>query len=281
MFLLILVPSIFNTRGDELIGSGDRVAVIEIEGPILSSSETVRLFKKYRKDERVKAIVLRVESPGGGVVASQEIYEEVKKTRASKVPVVVSMGALAASGGYYISCAADRIVANPGTLTGSIGVISQFMRIDSLLNRIGIEATTIKSGKLKDAGNPFRRMTQDDKSYFQGLMDQIHRQFIAVVERERGIDHDSLMEYADGRVFTGEEAMAVGLIDTIGTFEDAVEIAGMLGHIQGTPGLVRERPPSPSLLERLIGETRIPDFLSLKDEFLNQPILQYRMIQSF
>ena len=281
MFFLILLPSIFDSRSDEIHGSGERVAVISLEGPILSSAETVRLFKKYRDDHRVKAILLRVESPGGGVVASQEIYEEVRKTRLSGLPVVVSMGAMAASGGYYVSCAADRIVANPGTLTGSIGVISQFMRIDSLLHRIGIEATTIKSGKLKDAGNPFRQMTQDDRSYFQDLMDQIHRQFIDVVARERDIDRDSLLTYADGRVFTGEAAMAIGLIDTIGTFEDAVEIAGLLGDIEGPPAHVKERERRPSLFERLLGETRIADFLSLKDEFLNQPILQYRLIQSF
>jgi protease IV len=275
LFLLVVKMSTWDT--EEIRGNGEKIAVVELQGEIFSSEETVKQFKKYREDKSIKAILFRVDSPGGGVVASQEIYEEVKKTRDHGKPIVVSMGALAASGGYYVSCAANRIVANPGTLTGSIGVISQFMRFDPLLTKIGIEGTTIKSGKYKDSGSPFRKMSGDDKSYFQSLMNEVHRQFISVVEEERGLDHDSVLRYADGRVFTGEEAVSMGLVDTLGTYEDAVGIAAKLAGIRGEPSVVKERRRGLSLFERVFGETKIPDFLGLKDELFNQPILQYRM----
>ena len=269
--------------GDDevVVGSGDKIAVVELNGVITSSGDVVRQFKKYRENRSIKAILFRVDSPGGGVVASQEIYEEVKKTRSKGKPVVVSMGALAASGGYYVSCGANKIVANPGTLTGSIGVISQFMRYDSLLGKIGVSVNTIKSGKLKDAGNPFREMTKEDKAYFQRLMDNVHRQFISAVETERKMEHGSLISLADGRVFTGEEALSLGLVDTLGTYEDAILIAAKLAGIKGEPSLVKERKRGLTLFGRLIGESKIDELLGLKDQILNQPILQYRMAHSF
>src|SRR5258706_8059027 len=182
--LFLLLIKMGRSETEEIRGNGEKIAIVELQGEIFSSEEPVKLFKKYRDDRSIKAILFRVDSPGGGVVASQEIYEEVRKTRDAGKPVVVSMGALAASGGYYVSCAANRIVANPGTLTGSIGVISQFMNVDTLLHKIGVTPNTITSGKLKDAGNPFRSMTAQDRAYFQGLMDNVHRQFIDVVEKE-------------------------------------------------------------------------------------------------
>lgn len=279
MFILILKSGFAPGDTEVVRGTGDKIALVEITGTILSSDETVRQLKKYREDRSIRGILLRVESPGGGVVASQEIYEEVRKTRESGKTVVVSMGSLAASGGYYVSCGASRIVANRGTLTGSIGVISEFFRVDPLLSKLGIEANIIKSGKLKDAGSPFREMTPVDKAYYQNLMDGVHRQFIAVVENERGLDHDSLLAIADGRVFTGEEAVEIGLIDTIGTFEDALSIAGELAGIRGEPTLIKERKRGLTLFERLLGETKIEDFLGLKEEFLHRPLLQYRMPQ--
>jgi protease-4 len=266
-----------NDEVDITTGHGDKIAVVELKGVITTSEETVRLLKKYREDRSIRAILFRVDSPGGGVVASQEIYEEVKKTRDFGKPVVVSMGSLAASGGYYVSCGANRIVANRGTLTGSIGVISEFMRFDPLLKKIGIEENTIKSGKLKDAGSPFREMTKADSSYFQKLMDDVHRQFISVVETERNLDHDSVIAFADGRVFTGEEAVDNGLIDTLGTYEDAITITAQLAGIKGTPSVVKERKRGITLFDRLFGEAKIPDFLGLKEELLDRPILQYKL----
>jgi protease-4 len=274
---------LFGLRGDETdltttIGTGDKVAVIELKGPIFESEQIVRQLKKFRDRNDVKALLLRVDSPGGGVAASQEIYEEMKRTKENGKPLVVSMGSVAASGGYYVSCPADRIVANRGTITGSIGVISQFLRFDPLMKKIGVEANTIKSGKFKDTGNPFREMTQEDRKYFQNLIDDVHRQFINVVEEERSLDHRTVVKYADGRVFTGEQALAVGLVDTLGTYEDAIRIAAEMGGIKGEPGIVKEEKRKRRLFD-LFFESKINELLELKDELLNQPILQYRFIQ--
>ena len=262
---------------DEVVGYGDKVAVVELTGEIVSSENIVRELKKFREDRSVKAVLLRIESPGGGVVASQEIYEEVKKTRDHGKPVVVSMGSVAASGGYYAACGGSRIVANPGTLTGSIGVISQFMRYDSLLKKIGVGVNTVKSGKMKDAGNPFREMSKDDREYFQTLMDDVHHQFVSVVENERKLSHEVVSAFAVGRAFTGTQALKLKLIDTLGTYEDAIMIAGKLAGIKGKPSLVRERRHRLTILDNLFGESKFQELLNFKDELLNRPILQYKM----
>jgi protease-4 len=281
VFFYVVFHNMSDTDTEVVSGYGDKIAVVELTGVIVNADDIVRQFKKYREDRSIKGILFRVDSPGGGVVASQEIYEEVKKTRDSGKPVVVSMGALGASGGYYVSCGATMIVANPGTLTGSIGVISQFMRFDPLMKKIGVESNTIKSGKYKDAGNPFRKMSADDRSYFQNLMDEVHRQFIAVVEKERELDHDSVVAFADGRVFTGEQAKRMDLVDTLGTYEDAIVLAADLAKIKGKPSVVKERKRGPSLFDRVFGETKFSELLDLKDGLLNQPLLQYRMAQGF
>ncbi len=281
LLFVVAVTGLGDRERDVVIGSGDKIAEIDLRGIIISSDNVVRQIKKYRDDRGIRAILLHVESPGGGVVASQEIYEELRKTRDGGKPVVVSMGSLAASGGYYVSCGASRIVANEGTLTGSIGVISQFMHYDSLMHKIGVGVNTVKSGKLKDAGNPFRAMTEQDRAYFQDLMDEVHRQFIAVVEKERKIDHDSLLAIADGRAFTGVRARGMGLVDTIGTYEDAIAIAARLGGIKGEPAIVRERRDALSLFDLFFGKTQLSDLLDLKHELLDQPVLQYRMPQAF
>lgn len=281
VFFYVVFREVSDTDTEIVSGSGDKIAVVELTGVIVTSDDIVRQFKKYREDRSIKGILFRVDSPGGGVVASQEIYEEVRKTRKSGKPVVVSMGALGASGGYYVSCGATMIVANPGTLTGSIGVISQFMRFDPLMKKIGIESNTIKSGKYKDAGSPFREMSSGDRAYFQDLMDDVHRQFIDVVEKERELDHDSVVAFADGRVFTGEQAKRMELVDTLGTYEDAITITADLSKIRGKPSVVKERKRRPSLFDRVFGETKFNELFELKDELLNQPLLQYRMAQGF
>lgn len=189
LFVLTLVSWMFSDESDETATTGgEKIAVVELKEPIVSSEEIVRQFKKYRENKSVRAIVFRVESPGGGVAASQEIYEEVKKTRDAGRPVVVSMGSVAASGGYYVSCGATKIVANPGTLTGSIGVIFQFMHFNQLMDKIGIDATTIKTGKFKDSGSPFRKTTEEEKQYFNLLIGDVYDQFVDVVADERGLD---------------------------------------------------------------------------------------------
>ena len=257
-----------------ITGSGDKIAVVDLKGVISSSEDVNRQMKKYREDHSIKAILLHIDSQGGGVVASQEMYEEVRKTRDGGKPVVVSMGSLAASGGYYVACGGSRLVANRGTLTASIGVISEFLQLHDALAKLGIDVKTVKAGRLKDAGSPMRKMNEDDESYFQRLMDDVHQQFITVVERERKMSHEAVLALADGRVFTGEQAVSMGLVDTLGTYEDAVKIAAELGGIRGEPSIVKERKRQSWLVPILgdMGET-VKD---LKQEILDRPILSYR-----
>jgi len=266
-------------REEAISTSGEKVAVVELKDVITSSEEIVRQFKKYRENKSVKAIVFRIESPGGGVAASQEIYEEVKKTRDVGKPVVVSMGSIAASGGYYVSCGADKIVANPGTLTGSIGVIAQFPNLKPLMDKIGVEWTTIKSGKLKDSGSPFRGATEEEKKYFQGLIANTYDQFVNAVVTERHLDRSKVVQYADGRVFTGQQAVELGFVDTLGTYQDAIAIAARLGGIHGEPRVVKERKYRP-WVDFFFGKVE-NEILKLKEEILDQPILQYKLTNPF
>ncbi len=277
LIIVLIVPS---TKDTELvtIGRGEKLAVVELYGVITSSDDIVRQLKKYREDNSIEGIVLRVNSPGGAVVPSQEIYSEVRNTREIK-PIIVSMGSLAASGGYYVSCGGTRLVANSGTLTGSIGVISEFLQLHGALDKLGIDVKIIKSGKLKDAGASSRPMTKEDEKYFQGLMDEVHRQFIDVVEKERGLTNKEVLDLADGRVFTGEQAIECGLVDTLGTYEDAIKIAAEIAGIEGDPALVVERKRTPWWSPAV--EEMNHAIQELKEEILNRPILSYRYTGPF
>lgn len=280
MFLLLIFSWAFSVSEDEtLSGSEGRVAVVELREPILSSEDIVRQLKKYREKRVVRAIVFRIESPGGGVAASQEIYEEVKKTRDGGKPVVVSMGSVAASGGYYIACGASRILANPGTLTGSIGVIFQFLHFNELMKKLGIDETTVKTGKFKDSGSPFRPTTEEEKKYFGLVIGDVYEQFVNVVSTERKLSKSYVKRYADGRVFTGRQAKEYGFVDSLGTFEDAVGLAAKLGGIEGKPKVVQERRRT-GMLEWLLGE-RAFDMSQLKDDLLRQPVLQYKFTSPY
>lgn len=263
-------------RGTFSSGFGDKIGLVEIKGVISSSESAVRQIKSYREDSSIRALLLRIESPGGGVAASQEIYEEVRKTRESGKPVVVSMGAIAASGGYYIALGASRIVANRGTLTGSIGVISEFLQVSEALGKLGVSVNTIKAGALKDAGSPTKEMTAKDRAYFQALMDEVHEQFIGVVASEREMSPGEIRPLADGSVMTGEAAVAAGLIDTIGTYEDAILIAADLAGVEGEPSLVRERVRR-SFWDGIFGETEEAVAKAAR-ELLDRPVLSYRYI---
>ncbi len=216
------------SRGTMFISTGN-IGVIEIEGIISSSKRTVRDIKQFTEDPNIQGIIVRVDSPGGGVAASQEIYEELKKCRAQK-KVVVSMGALAASGGYYVSLPADLIVANPGTITGSIGVIMQFPIFEELMKKIGINYEVIKSKEHKDIGSPFRKMDEKEKKLLQDVVTDVYEQFVQATCEARNLPRDSVLKFADGRIITGRQAKKLGLVDTLGSFEDAVKIIGdMLG----------------------------------------------------
>ncbi len=255
-------------------GAGDKIAVVELEGVIAASEDFVRQVKKYRKDTSIRGILLRINSPGGATVPSQEMYEEVRKTREAGKPIVVSMGSLAASGGYYVSCGSSRIVANRGTLTGSIGVVGEFLQVQDALGKLGISVKTIKTGRLKDAGSPTRNMTDEDRRYFQSLLEDVHQQFVQVVETERKLPHERVAAFADGRVFTGLQALELGLVDTLGTYEDALRITADLAGIQGEPTVVRERRRQ-SVWDVVFGDVA-QSVTEVKQWLLEYPVISYR-----
>jgi len=221
---------------------GDKVAVVRIEGVIVDSREAIEELRTFRANPGVKAIVLRIDSPGGGVVASQEIYSEVLKTRAAgRVKVVTSMGNLAASGGYYIAAATDTIMANPGTLTGSIGVIMELANVQGLLEKVGVQSIVIKSGLHKDLASPFRAMSEEDRALLQSVLDDVHDQFIQAVSVGRAMKVEEVRGLADGRVFTGRQAHTAKLVDELGDLQDAIALAGKLGGIVGEPRVIETR----------------------------------------
>ena len=240
LILALIVMSLAITFFQKSNPLKSKVALIRIEGPILDSKSAVDEIKEYTKDSSIKAIILRIDSPGGAVAPSQEIYSEVKKAVAKK-KVVVSMGSIAASGGYYIASPATRIIANPGTLTGSIGVIMEIPNIEGLLNKIGIKTEVIKSGKNKDIGSMFRGMKREERELLQGLMDNVHEQFIRAVAEGRKKKVEDVRKIADGRVFTGEQALSYGLVDELGTLEDTTKVAAKLAGITEEPEVVSKK----------------------------------------
>lgn len=227
-----------------LMASQEKVAIVRVEGPILDSLQTVNELKSFAEDPTVRAIVMRIDSPGGGVAPSQEIYNAVRRVRKeNNKTVVASMGTVAASGGYYIAVATDRILANPGTLTGSIGVIMQMANFQELLEKIGVKNIVVKSGKFKDIGSPFRPMPEEDRRLLQSVMDDVHRQFIEAVADGRSLDSSEVEQLADGRVFTGRQAKSILLVDEIGDLQDAIRLAGELGGIVGDPHVIETTKP--------------------------------------
>lgn len=212
----------------------DGVGVVELTGVITDSQQVLDDLKYFRETDEVKAIVLRVNSPGGGVGASQEIYRSLIKTRDVK-PVITSMGGVAASGGYYAAAATNGIVANSGTITGSIGVIMGYTNFRQILDKIGLEPVVFKSGDMKDAGSPTREMTDKERAYLQRLVSSLHGQFVRDVATARGLEVSKVATLADGRIYTGEEAQSLGLVDRLGNLEDALEWAGELGGLEGAP----------------------------------------------
>ncbi len=214
---------------------GARVGLVRVEGAIYDSRQVIEDLESMASDPGIRAIVLRVDSPGGGAAAAQEIYEYVRDVRELGVPVVASMGSIAASGGYYIACTADTILANPGTLTGSIGVIMSFTNFEELFGKIGLDFDVVKSGQFKDIGSWSREMTAEERALLQGTIDDIHSQFVEAVATERGMAFEDVAALADGRIFSGRQALAAGLVDSLGTLEDAIHLAAWMGGIEGTP----------------------------------------------
>mgnify|MGYP003588729545 CR=1 FL=1 len=234
-FLLAYFLGIFT--GKRSLPLADSVGVLNLEGVLRSSQEFARQAEEFGRDDGIKAVVVRIDSPGGGVAASQEIYASLAELKKKK-KVVVSMGSVAASGGYLVACAADKIVANPGTITGSISAIMHFANAESLMEKIGLKSSVVKSGKFKDIGSPVRPMTTEEQALIQDLVDDTYDQLLEVISRDRKIPREALKQLADGRVFTGRQAQKLGLVDDLGDMGHAVRMAGKLAGIKGTPELV-------------------------------------------
>ncbi len=231
----------------------NKVALVKLEGVLLSSEHIVEELNDYADDSSVKAIVLRVDSPGGGVVPSQEIYNAVKHARQEGKKVAVSTGSVAASGGYYVAAAADLIVANPGTMTGSIGVKMEFANIEKLLEKIGVKGMVVKSGEYKDVGSPFREMTEKERLLLQGVIDDVQTQFVMAVVEGRKLSEAEVRAIADGRIFTGQQALRLKLVDQLGDLEYSIRAAASLAGIKGKPSVIKK-------------EKKMPFFDYLKEE---------------
>jgi len=255
IFCLAALAAIFKNSGAPNVSrSSNQIASLEIKGTFSDSKDFVDNLKEYGNRPNVRSVIIRIDSPGGGVAASQEIFEAIKKFKAeTKKNVVVSMASTAASGGYYIACAADLIFANPGSITGSIGVIAQWYDYSDLLRWAKMQSIVIKSGDLKDSGSGFRPMTDEEKVYFQSLIDDMYNQFISAVSESRNIPEEDVRQLADGRVYTGREAKEKRLVDEIGTFQDAVSAAAKLGGISGEPKLLVPAKKRFSVFDLLLG----------------------------
>lgn len=272
LFLFLIVISLIVTLMQKNVTLGDKIALLRVEGPIFDSKDTIDELKGYVKDSSIKAIVLRVDSPGGAVAPSQEIYEEVRKAVVKK-KIVVSMGSVAASGGYYIAAPASRIIANPGTLTGSIGVIMEIPNIEGLMSKIGVKTEVIKSGKHKDIASVFRGIGKEEREILQNVLDNVHDQFITAVAEGRRMLRDDIKKIADGRVFTGEQALKAGLVDELGNLEDAIKAAASLAGIKGEPVVVtkKEKLSVINLLREGVPKELKEIFPSVKLKYLYMP----------
>ncbi len=234
LFVIIIGLSLVVGKREYL--GGEKIALVRVEGIITESKPILEQLEKYSKNPTVKAIVVRVDSPGGGVAPSQEIHRAIANIKAAgKQKIVISMGSLAASGGYYISCPADEIIANPGTITGSIGVIMEFPNVQELFKKIGLQTVVIKSGKHKDIGSPTRPMTKEEKQLLQTVINDVYNQFVEAIVQGRGMDEEEVRKVADGRIFSGKQALKLGFVDALGGLEDALEAAAKLGGIEKRP----------------------------------------------
>ena len=247
---MIIVLNVFTPSSN--LSFSSKIGVIPIEGAILDSQAITEQLRRFRKDKGIKAIILRINSPGGAVGPTQEIYREVLRTVEAK-EVVASLGGVAASGGYYIAAAAKQIVANPGTITGSIGVIMEFVRFEELLNKIGIKLEVQKSGEFKDIGSPHRELTARDKELISALIADIQKQFVEAVASGRNLSLEKTRDVADGRIFSGAQAKELGLVDVLGNFQDAVELAKNMATIRGDVTLVYPKKSKFDLWDLFLG----------------------------
>jgi len=254
-----------------ITGFGDRIGVVDLDGVILSPQPVVSQLKKFGDDSSIKAIILHVNSPGGGVAASEEIYREVKRIRGEKKKkIVVSIESVGASGAYYVAAASDKIFADQGSIVGSIGVIAQWVNYGDLLKWARLKDVVIKTGEFKDTGNPARDLTPSEQAYMQSLIDNMFGQFIQAVAEGRGLKYDDVKSFANGKVWTGEQAKSMKLIDTVGDFETAVSDTAKSVGIKGEPTLVRPEKDRKTLMDLLLGD--VSQYLPTKEKMLEQQV---------
>ncbi len=247
VFLFMVGSSVIGSFfSDGLLESDNQIAIVEIHGMISSSRATVKQLRKFQRDPKVKGIILRIDSPGGAVGPSQEIYNAVTRIRKEGgKKIYASLGSVAASGGYYIASAAETIFANPGTLTGSIGVIMAFSNIQDLIEKIGIRPEVIKSGAFKDAGSPVRPISSEERKLLQNLVDDVHQQFVEDVAKGRNLPTQDVQRLADGRVYTGRQAFELKMVDHMGGLQDAIDLIATQAGIEGAPQIVQEEEKMP------------------------------------
>ncbi len=248
--LVVLAAGMFNS-GSVVAAVGDKVGILEVEGNIVDSHLLIEQIGEFKDRSNIKAVVIRIDSPGGGVGPSQEMYAELKLLAEIK-PLIVSMGSVAASGGYYLAVAGERIFANPGTITGSIGVIMSFPNYQELMEKVGVETQVVKSGRFKDIGSSTRPFSASDRALLQEMIDDVHQQFVEVISTERNMSIDVLRPLVDGRLFTGRQAKVAGLIDELGTFNDAIEYAANVAGIDADSDLVYPEPEKVNLIDRYL-----------------------------
>ena len=237
---LVAIMLTFSADDATDLAFSDRIQVVDVDGELLESRPILDQLKRYEDSNSVKAILLNIDSPGGGVAVSQEIYTEIRRLRDKKDKMVVAyLSSTGASGAYYVACAANKIVANPGTIVGSIGVIAEWVNYADLMEWAKLKDVVFKTGEFKDTGSPSRSLTENERKYFQGLIDDMYVQFLEAVASGRKLDLQEVRSLADGRVFTGRDAKGRKLIDEIGNFQDAVDLTAKLAGISGKPRLIR------------------------------------------
>jgi protease IV len=240
LFVAFLTSAAGRREGAGL-GFGPRVAVVELDGMIIDVRDLLADLRSHRENPAVRAVVIRINSPGGVVAPTQELYRALHRVRDAGKPVVASFGAVAASGGYYAALAADRIYANPGSLTGSIGVIMQLPNMGGLMKRVGVDFEIIKAGEYKDIGAISRSMTAEERRVLQVLLDDVHDQFVGAVAEGRQLDRAEVLGFADGRVFSGTQAHALRMVDALGGLEEAIEAAAELAGLDIPPRIIPPR----------------------------------------
>lgn len=239
---LILV-AVMASGGPNGLGFGDGIALVRVDGVIADDGVILEDLRRFRRDASVKGYVVAINSPGGAVGPSQSVYRELRRLRDEDgMPVVASIGAMGASGGYYIALAADTIMALPGSVTGSIGVIMEFPNVSELMDRVGVDMDVVKSSEQKDMGSPFRPMSERDRELLRSVVDDVYEQFVDVVVEERGLTDAEVRSVADGRVLSGRQALERGLIDRLGNMHDAMDVAGGMAGLGPDPRVVR--PPA-------------------------------------